>query len=742
MACFKRSLGLLLCAALLLALLCPALAAGTGEARFALSSGEAGAGETVELTLSLEENPGLISAALELEYDREALELVSAEDAGLLPNGLFSDRCDTYPFVMMWDASTAAADLRDSGVLATLRFRVTGEGGSARVWLSAKPENVYNYRMEDVPFALGEGRVTITGGEPAHEHSWGEPSYDWREDLSACTASRLCAGCGERESEEAPAVITEEAGKTVYTVRFTAPCFTEQRREVEAETPPEGPALLLSLSDGTAEPGGEVELSLRLENNPGVVSMLLELRYDRSRLELVAAEDAGLLPHATFSDHLGADPFILYWEDSTAAEDCMGNGLLAALRFRVLEGAAAGECPVQLRCDPENIYNAALENVPCSLQSGSVTIRAAAPGPAEPPAAETIRVSQRLVGDSLHGEGAHAAYVTWIPTTLYTLPKGTTAKELFLLGLAEAGLAQSGAESGFVNSVTAPAVLGGFVLANGDNGGVSGWMYTVNGKHPGVTLGDYVLEDGDAVIWHYCDDYTQEETPGAPLYGRWLLAADISPEAYAALHGGGEDPAPEEEPGREEAEPAAARFFEDVTEDNWFAGDVAYCVEHGLMRGTGETSFSPRGLTTRAMLVTVLYRLEGSPRTAGSPPFTDAAPGSWYGEALAWAAEIGLAEGYGDGRFGPDDLLTREQLVTLLYRYARHKGLDCGGSGELTSFTDLDSLSPFAGRAMRWAVAEGLIRGRGQGLLAPRGSAVRAELAAVLHRFSDMILAD
>ncbi len=516
------------------------------------------------------------------------------------------------------------------------------------------------------------------------------------------------------------------------------------------EEPPETPAPtpVLVLSGASALTGEEVTLTLALKNNPGLISLLAELHYDRSRLRLLSAEDAGLLPNANFSDRPEADPFILYWEDATAAENHREEGVLVTLRFLVLPEAEAGEAEVSLSYDPEDIYNFAMENVAFAVENCAVHVEVGGgqdPGTQPPAEPETIRASFRLIGDSLHEDGCagHEAYVTWIPTTWYELEQGDTAYTLFMIALAEAGLNQTGAERSFVDTITAPAVLGGFVLGGGDNGSVSGWMYTVNGKHPQVTLKDFTLADGDVVVWHYCDDYTQEENPGAPYYGRWLEAADVSPEEYLRQQGGTEPAGPSEEdppgpqaPSGQEGDETPAAYA-DVSENDWFWDDVRWCTAAGLMQGVGEERFAPSAPATRAMVVTILWRLEGSPEAAAAP-FADVPPNAWYAAPTGWAADQKLVLGYGNSAFGPGDPITREQLVTILRRYALFKGMDCSAADTLEAFADREAASAYALPALRWAVAAGVLNGRAADRLAPGEGCTRAELAAFLRRFCEL----
>lgn len=393
-----------------------------------------------------------------------------------------------------------------------------------------------------------------------------------------------------------------------------------------------------------------------------------------------------------------------------------------------------------------------------------------------------IEVSFRLIGDFVHASGSHDTYVTWIETTDYELTEGSTVYDLFTEAVGDAGLSQRGASDGYVTEIRAPYILGGYWLGEFDNGTASGWMYTVNGKHSGLGLKDYELDDGDEVIWHYVDNYKTEEKSET-----WLEAEDISPEEFARMalddiltvdkHGSA---SPEikftdlgknitftftpdegyqvadvivdgESVGAVERytykslsagsrisvsfEPIEDIWFEDVTEADWFYDDVMYVAKAGLFTGTGDHVFSPNREMTRAMLVTVLYRLEGEPQTASTTAFTDTATNQWYSKAVSWASLNGIVTGVGDGCFNPNGYVTREQMAAILYRYAQYKGYSTAATAELTGFSDAGSISAYALSAISWANASGLINGVGNSSLAPQGNATRAQVAAILHRF-------
>ena len=175
--------------------------------------------------------------------------------------------------------------------------------------------------------------------------------------------------------------------------------------------------------------------------------------------------------------------------------------------------------------------------------------------------------------------------------------------------------------------------------------------------------------------------------------------------------------------------------FPDVTEGDWFYDAVRCAYENGLMGGVGDNLFAPNSQTTRAQLVTILHRLAGEPEVSGTSGFSDVAAGTWYTDAVAWAAQNGIVNGVSDTEFVPGDDITREQLAAILYRYAACQGYDVSQRADLSGFGDAESISDYAQAALSWAHAQGLVLGFEDGSLRPQGTASRAQIAAVLMRF-------
>ena len=190
----------------------------------------------------------------------------------------------------------------------------------------------------------------------------------------------------------------------------------------------------------------------------------------------------------------------------------------------------------------------------------------------------------------------------------------------------------------------------------------------------------------------------------------------------------------------EGTKPAPSAKFTDVVKDAWYVDAINYVVKNGLMNGVSETDFAPNDQTNRAMLVTILYRLDGEPAVTKNIPFSDVASGKWYSDAINWAAANEIVGGYGDGTFRPERDLTREEAATILYRYATYKKYDVTTTAELTAYTDAASVQSYATAPMSWAVGTELINGTTETTLAPSGGAIRAQIATILMRFCENIV--
>ena len=176
------------------------------------------------------------------------------------------------------------------------------------------------------------------------------------------------------------------------------------------------------------------------------------------------------------------------------------------------------------------------------------------------------------------------------------------------------------------------------------------------------------------------------------------------------------------------------KVFTDVSKDDWYYDNIAYVYASGLMNGTGEESFSPDMPTTRAMIVTILYRLEGEPATNNSS-FSDVPTDSYYAKAVSWAQENNIVNGISSNKFAPTKEITREQLMTILFRFAEYKDYELSSRISLVDYEDAEIISKYASDAFSWAMATKVATGRTEKYLKPKASATRAEVAAAFQNF-------
>lgn len=259
-----------------------------------------------------------------------------------------------------------------------------------------------------------------------------------------------------------------------------------------------------------------------------------------------------------------------------------------------------------------------------------------------------------------------------------------------------------------------------YTLTFDTNGGTAIAKVTKN-KGTTITLSDYTTSrEGYTFAGWYADEGLTDKVTSITLnanktvYAKWTENVPVEPDPTVP--------------------------FTDVNEGDWFYDAVCYVYENDMMNGVSETAFAPNATTSRAMIVTILYRLEKEPAVSGSS-FTDVPSGQWYSNAVAWAAENGIVNGVTATTFAPNSAITREQMAAILYRYAAWKGCDVSGRVDLSGYTDAASVSGYATEAMAWANAEGLITGVTNTTLRPAGSAVRAQAATILMRLCENVLA-
>ncbi|MCH5209526.1 MAG: S-layer homology domain-containing protein [Oscillospiraceae bacterium] len=331
---------------------------------------------------------------------------------------------------------------------------------------------------------------------------------------------------------------------------------------------------------------------------------------------------------------------------------------------------------------------------------------------------------------------------TLIETTAYkNLDETLTVFDIFKKALSENGYTYENRGS-YVYSITTPE---GTTFAELDEGANSGWMYKVNGEAPEVNMGGCGLSNGDEILVYFTKDYMEGKYPQVtdePSSGNTHTSKassknnaneenKINEEANKPEKT--ESPAPEKTGSTEKD---AAVSYKD-TSGHWAESAIQYVTDLGIMQGIGNDEFAPDSSMTRAMFVTMLYRLENEPETALSE-FIDIESGSWYEKAVSWADKNGIVAGISDTEFAPGLNINREQIAAIMYRYAKFKGYAPDGAANV-SYSDEMSISGYAKEAVSWAEANSIMVGMGDGSFAPKRIATRAESAVVFMRMIDFI---
>ncbi|MCD7860411.1 MAG: S-layer homology domain-containing protein [Oscillospiraceae bacterium] len=385
-------------------------------------------------------------------------------------------------------------------------------------------------------------------------------------------------------------------------------------------------------------------------------------------------------------------------------------------------------------------YRVALDGY--STKTGSITVadgaaaqtvyvslsRASSTGGGTESDTDTVTVTVQVLahdaetcGNALTYKQDAAQFYSLLNTAEYsvTLTSGVgTARDALVAALDESALDYTELSNGYFSSIAGYAEM--------EHGANSGWLYIVNGKMPSTAAGNTVFSKDSTMIWFYTDDYTTDYS-----------AAGNSSSGSSGSNGGSSANSSGSSAMTADTEDAdATPQFDDVG-GHWAEDAILSGAVLGLFAGTEDGAFSPEAAMSRAMLATVLYRMaEGAAPETEDAAFSDVPKGAWYYEAVQWAAANGVADGNGTGAFSPDAPVTREQLVSLLWRYAAVQGLDTETSdGYATAFPDGADVSAWADDAMAWAVGAALIVGRDDGTLDPAAAVTRAETAVVIQRF-------
>lgn len=322
--------------------------------------------------------------------------------------------------------------------------------------------------------------------------------------------------------------------------------------------------------------------------------------------------------------------------------------------------------------------------------------------------------------------------ITIDKTDYKDLPETTTVYDVFAKALKDKGYTCKSKGVNYIQSITDDK---GNTLGEFDKGPRSGWMYKVNDKIPNKVMSAYGLSDGDVIKVFYTEDYNNEFDE--PYYDD-STGDSNGTKTNTNTKSDDKDKEKDTDKDKDTVKETTVPFGD--IKGHWAEKVISKLYQKGVMKGVSDTEFAPENKLTRAMFVTILYRLENSPETAVSK-FTDVEAGAWYADAASWANENGIVNGITDTEFAPDVNITREQMAAIIYRYLKFKGFDVSleESDDLTSYDDVGDVSPFAYDAICCVAKNKIMTGKSDKTIVPKDTATRAEAAAVLVRMTDLL---
>ena len=561
-------------------------------------------------------------------------------------------------------------------------------------------------------FSDEKGDHEITGPIilPALSHNYGEPVWIWTgtEDGWTAKAAFTCGDCGDRQEVEAavtcettPAGCTE-AGRSVYTatVRFNNKDYSDEK---EVEIPATGHAYGEPAWTWTKTEDG---YAAKAAFTCGVCGDVQEIDAEvTSETTPAGSTEAGRTVYtaaATFNgrvytdtkeivipptDHIYGAP-VWTWTET-------GDGYAAKAVFTCESCGDVREIDADVAC----------ETAPANCTEAGVTVYTA-----------TVEFNGRVYADTKEigipalGHDWGRWIVTQRPTETEDGEKTHTCSRC---GAEETKIIPATGDTAIEYVITVAATENGRVTVKPARAAAGDSVTLTIAPDEG-----YVLDELSVTGWNGKSVALAETGDGTYIFRMPNSAVTVTARFRASAAGAGR--------------------FTDVDETDWFYEAVGYVADRGLMRGVDETTFGPAAALSRAMLVTILYRLEGEPEVRAKDPFTDVEDGRWYTDAVAWAAENRIVNGYGGGVFGANDDLTREQFAAILYRYVQYKGGGFTGAWYFPlDYDDAAEVSGWADEAMHWCVMNGIITGRTERTLVPGDVATRAEAAMVLMRFCE-----
>ena len=615
------------------------------DAKIIVGKGIGSANATVNVPISLEKNPGIISMMLRVSYDSSVLTLTGVTDSGKLGTPYHNTDYSLNPYILSWGDDTATTDNTYCGEIAVLHFQIK-EGAEEGVYpvtvsYDVSEPDIYNSAFEPVYFNLEQGSVTVRNVLIGDVNGDGKVNGIDRTYLARHIAK--WAGYGENDIVYAAADVDANGkvngiDRTVL-ARYIAkwPGYGELPYNPAAGQPPVMSNAISANSGATivggsaaAKAGEDVDVTIALENNPGLISMLLRVGYDASALQLTGVTDAGVLGTQYHNTDLTLNPYILSWADDTATEDNIYNGVIVTLHFKVLEGAGAGNYPITLSYDEDepDIYNSKFESVHFDLQAGEIVVKADTP---EPPVL------------SLAGMSTKGIELSW------TAVEGASSYMILTEIDGEGGPVRDSETTSFLDEYAAMGLTYTYKVQANVNG-----AWTEPSNEVTVQFNPFSDVSGKKTIEYVAWAFNNGIVNGTS-------ATTFTPDDPCTrvqfimmlwkMHGS---------PVVEGTNP-----FSDISGKKT-TNAILWALDAGVIN-SGST-FNPNGNISRVQIVMILWKLAGSPEVTGDNPFTDVS-GKKTTKAVLWAYQQGITKGTDKTHFAPDADCTRVQLVVFLYKY-------------------------------------------------------------------------
>ena len=426
--------------------------------------------------------------------------------------------------------------------------------------------------------------------------------------------------------------------------------------------------------------GENIEIELKATDSTGVIAMLCEIEFDAEFLEILRYDDAKLIG-GTLTAKTDESPMRLFWMDALAKENTLVEGTLGTFTFRTLKPGKT-----EINVIYKEAFNKDGDLVPFEDAVIEVNIKET-----DVPVAETKEYTIKALAGA-NGKINPSGEI-----------KATEGKQLLFIFTPDSGYK--------VNDVKVDGKSVGAVLE---------YTYdSVNADSEIEVTFEKIRSSGGSPGGSSSSGKSDEETIEKPT----------------------EETTKEETTKEEPVKTEWVNPFSDVKTDDWYYEYVKYINEKELMKGISETEFAPNNTVTRAMFVTVLYRLEKEP-TGAKADFADVPEGTYYENAVGWAVQNGIVNGVSETEFAPDNPITREQMATIIHRYMKFKGLDMSVSEnvDVTSYEDFENISDYAKDAFKFACKNGIISGISNTTLSPKESATRAQMAAIFQRCEKVLL--